>query len=166
MTFSSSPATPGLKKPNNVFNMQNTVSNDLNEVQEKYSRYIRCQNEETAKDVDPPCDLTGSDNFRKLSGAYDQLYSSLDNLNNVYDKQVIDGKDNESYENDQEELEEFYKKTRKLRKELDDKLKYIQNQSNLNTAPVYRHQQSRVLINTLLIILLVYLVYIIIFDLM
>ena len=166
MTFSTSSDAPGLKKPNNVFEMQNKVSDDLNVMQDKYSRYIRCQNEETANDVSPPCDLNGSDSFRKLSGVYDNLYSSLDNLQNVYDKQVIDGKSNESYKKDERKMKKRYEKIRKMREKLDNQLKAINENVDHRTSPSKRNLESRILINTLLLILLVYLIYIIFFDLM
>lgn len=166
MTFSPSIDAASLTDPNNVFELQNHVSDNLNMLQDKYSRYVRCQNDKTAENVDPPCDLTSSDNFRHLTDAYEKLYSSLDKLENVYDDQVIDNKTNESYDDNEEELEKFYEKTKKMRKELDEKLKYIQSQANVRTAPTYRVFESRVLINTLLIILLFYLVYVLFFDVM
>tara|TARA_B110000858_G_C17566650_1_gene364923 strand:+ start:49 stop:546 length:498 start_codon:yes stop_codon:yes gene_type:complete len=155
---------PGLTEPNNVFEMQNNVSDELNDFQKQYARYIKCQNPDTRENINPPCDFDGSDNFQELTNAYNRLYKSLDEMKEVYGDQVNDGKTNENYEKDEEELEEFYNTMRKMRTDLDKKLLYIQNQADTETAPVYRRLNSQILINTLLLILLVYLIYIMIFD--
>jgi len=164
--FSPSAETPGLKIPKDVFKMQNNVSNNLNTFQTKYSRYVRCQNEDTANKVDPPCALTKDDSFGSLTDAYVDLYSSMNTLENVYEKQsTINGKTNSAYEQNKGELDGNYKEVVSLRKDLDKKLKYIQENSNLGTSPALRSLNGRILINTLLVILLVYLVYVLIFDL-
>ena len=41
MTFSPSIDAVSLTDPNNVFELQNNVSDNLNMLQDKYSRYIR-----------------------------------------------------------------------------------------------------------------------------
>ena len=155
---------PGLTEPNNVFEMQNNVSDELNDFQKQYARYIKCQNPDTRENINPPCDFDGSDNFQELTNAYNRLYKSLDEMKEVYGDQVNDGKTNDNYEKDEEELEEFYNTMRKMRTDLDKKLLYIQNQADTETSPVYRRLNSQILINTLLLILLVYLIYIMIFD--
>ena len=155
---------PGLTEPNNVFEMQNNVSDELNDFQKQYARYIKCQNPDTRENINPPCDFDGSDNFQELTNAYNRLYKSLDEMKEVYGDQVNDGKTNENYEKDEEELEEFYNTMRKMRTDLDKKLLYIQNQADTETSPVYRRLNSQILINTLLLILFVYLIYIMIFD--
>ena len=68
------------------------------------------------------------------------------------------------YQYNKEELEDFYEKMKEVRKSLDDKLLYIQEQSNVRTAPAYTMLRSRTLINTILVIFLIYLVYVMIFD--
>ena len=155
---------PGLTKPNNVFEMQNNVSDELNEFQKNYSRYIRCQNPDTRDLVEPSCDIGNDESFQHLTSAYKNLYSSLDELKKVYDEQIKDGATNEEYELNEKELEDYYNEVRTMRKDLDEKLFYIQNQSDIQTAPVYRRLNSQILINTLLLILLVYLIYVCIFD--
>jgi hypothetical protein len=162
--FSPSAETPGLKIPKDVFKMQNIVSNNLNTFQTKYSRYVRCQNENTAKNVDPPCALTKDDGFSSLTDAYLNLYTSMNTLEKVYDKQsTINGKTTAAYKKNSEEIDDNYLEVVSLRKDLDKKLKYIQE--NSNTSPALRMLNSRLLINTLLVILLIYLVYVLIFDL-
>ena len=136
----------------------------MNTFQTKYARYVRCQNEDTAEKVEPPCDLTGDDSFVELSQAYDNVYSSLEDMETVYDKQSKTGKANATYNANAEEIEDLHAQILEVRQSLDEKLRYIQEQSDTRTAPIYRMLRGRTLINTLLVILLIYLVYILIFD--
>ena len=163
--FTPSPETKSLTNSQDVFKMQNKVSDNLNTFQTTYSRYVRCQNEDTAKLVDPPCKLTTTDSFSSLNDAYVDLFISLDDLEKVYDKQTtINGKTVDVYKKNVEELENNHEEILKLRKDLDKKLKYVQENRNVRTAPLYRMLNSRILINTLLAILFFYLVYVLIFD--
>ena len=162
--FTTSPATASLNYPHDVFAMQNKVSQHMNTFQTKYARYVRCQNENTAEKVEPPCDLTGDDSFVELSQAYDNVYSSLEDMETVYDKQSKTGKTNATYNANAEEIEDLHAQILEVRQSLDEKLRYIQEQSDTRTAPIYRMLRGRTLINTLLVILLIYLVYILIFD--
>ena len=162
--FSSSPATSGLTHPKDVFSLQNNISDHLNNFQTKYARYVRCQNNETAQFVDPSCDVNGDDSFSELSKAYENLYGAMDKLDNDYENQSKTGKEPSTHDDNKEELEDFYEKMKEVRKSLDDKLLYIQEQSNVRTAPAYTMLRSRTLINTILVIFLIYLVYVMIFD--
>tara|TARA_B100001287_G_scaffold276862_1_gene290290 strand:+ start:26375 stop:26890 length:516 start_codon:yes stop_codon:yes gene_type:complete len=163
--FTPSPETASLTKFKDVFELQNAVSDNLNKFQTKYSRYIRCQNEDTAKKVDPPCQLTTDDSFSSLNDAYVDLFTSLHELEGVYDTQTtINGKTADVYKKNVEEIENNHEEVLKLRKDLDKKLQYIQENKDIRTAPIYRMLHSRTLINTLLVILFFYLVYILIFD--
>lgn len=162
--FTSSPATAGLTYPHDVFSMQNKVSDNMNTFQTKYARYVRCQNENTAENVEPPCDLNGDDSFVELSQAYENVFSSLEDMETVYDKQSKTGKDEKTFEANAEEIADLHEQILKVRQSLDDKLRYIQEQSDTRTAPIYRMLRGRTLINTLLVILLIYLVYTLIFD--
>lgn len=42
--YSSSPKVASLEIPTNVFEEQGEISNNLNDFQLHYSRYVRCQN--------------------------------------------------------------------------------------------------------------------------
>ena len=85
-------------------------------------------------------------------------------METVYDKQSKTGKANATYNANAEEIEDLYAQILEVRQSLDAKLRYIQEQSDTRTAPIYRMLRGRTLINTLLVILLIYLVYILIFD--
>lgn len=163
--FTPSPETASLKNKKDVFKMQNNVSDQLNIFQTKYSRYLRCQNEDTAKDVNPSCKLTTDDSFSSLTDAYVNLYTSLDELENVYETQTnINGKTNAVYKKNVEELENNHEEVINLRRDLDKKLRYIQENRDVRLSPVLRMLHSRILINTLLVILFFVLLYFLIFD--
>jgi hypothetical protein len=90
----------------------------------------------------------------------------MNTLEKVYDKQsTINGKTTAAYKTNSEEMDGNYQEVVSLRKDLDKKLKYIQENSNIGSSPALRMLNSRILINTLLVILLIYLVYVLIFDL-
>ena len=163
--YSPSPETASLEIPENVFDKQNEISDELNEFQTRYSRYLRCQNEDTADLVDPPCDLNGIDNFSNLQNAYKKLYSSMDGMTKVYDKQTkIDGKTVEVYNENEEQLDENYDNVLKMKKDLDNRLRFLKEYSDGSISPAFRMLDRVNLINTLLIISIISLAYYLFFH--
>jgi len=165
--FVLSPPTADLESPQNVFKMQNQISDNLNNFQIRYARYLRCQNEDTAEDVkDPPCDLNTIDNFSELKSAYDALYKSMDSVNNVYTEQSTkNGITNDTYNTNEIQLEKTYEDVTEMQDDLDAKLKFIQEQLVNKSNSPQRMLISRQLINTLLIILVLCVVYYAIIEL-
>jgi hypothetical protein len=160
--FVSSPPTAGLEHPQNIFNKQNQISDNLNKFQNRYARYLRCQNEDTAGKVnDPPCDLNTIDNFSELQSAYDALYKSMDSINiAAYDEQSTEnGVTNDTYDTNEIQIGKTYEDVTEMQGKLDAKLKYIQEQlKNQDNSPK-RMLESRQIVNTLLIILVICVVY-------
>jgi uncharacterized protein YukE len=164
--YSPSPETASLEIPKNVFHKQNEVASGLNKFQTTYSRYIRCSNPEVADSVDPPCDLNGRDSFSELQKAYRKLYSSMDEMTNVYKKQTtINGKTVEVYNENEEQLNENYDELLNIRTNLDNRINAITNYTDSTVAQAFRQLKSVNLINTLLVILAVCLIYFLIFHL-
>ena len=164
--YSPSPETASLVFPNDVFEMQNKMSKDLNNFQSHYGRYLRCQNQDTAENVNPPCDFTGKDSFSELQKAYENLIEDLNELENVYDDQSsYHAKTVKVYNENEEQLDENYKILQKERNHLDQQLKTLQKYSDSHLLPEYLQLKSVNLINTLLIIAFFYLIYIIFMDL-
>jgi len=160
-TFVSSPSTPGLEHPQNIFNKQNQISDNLNKFQVRYARYLRCQNEDTANEVnDPPCDLNTIDNFSELQSAYDALYKSMDSINDAYDGQSNEnGVTNDTYNTNEIQIEKTYENVTEMQENLDAKLKYLQEQlKNQDNSPNLM-LESRQIVNTMLIILVMCVVY-------
>lgn len=163
--YSPSPETASLEIPENVFDKQNEISDELNEFQTRYSRYLRCQNKDTADLVDPPCDLNGIDNFSNLQNAYKKLYSSMDGMTKVFDKQTkIGGKTVEVYNENEEQIDENYDNVLKMRKDLDNRLQFLKEYSDGSISPAFRMLDRVNLINTLLIISIISLVYYLFFH--
>ena len=159
--FASSPSTAGLEHPQNIFNKQNQISDNLNKFQVRYARYLRCQNEDTANEVnDPPCDLNTIDNFSELQSAYDALYKSMDSINDAYDGQSNEnGVTNDTYNTNEIQIEKTYENVTEMQENLDAKLKYLQEQlKNQDNSPNLM-LESRQIVNTMLIILVMCVVY-------
>ena len=159
--FVSSPPTAGLEHPQNIFNKQNQISDNLNKFQNRYARYLRCQNEDTANEVkDPPCDLNTIDNFSELQSAYDALYKSMDSINDAYDGQSNEnGVTNDTYNTNEIQIEKTYENVTEMQENLDAKLKYVQEQlKNQDNSPNLM-LESRQIVNTMLIILVMCVVY-------
>lgn len=89
----------------------------------------------------------------------------MDTLDNDYEKQMKDGKMPEIYGKNEEELDENYDKVLQLRKDLDQKLKTINEYSDSTLNPEKLRSRSIYLINTLLVILIICLIYFYILDL-
>ena len=165
-TFVSSPQTAGLEYPQNIFNKQNKISDNLNKFQIRYARYLRCQNENTAQNVDPPCDFVGRDSFSELQKAYQNLMDDLNELDDVYKKQsTYNAKTVEVYNENTEQLEENYKTLQEERNKLDNQLKELQEYSEGKLTPELLQLKSVNIINTLLIIAFFYLIYVLFMDL-
>ena len=163
--YSRTPETASLVYPKNVFKMQNKMSDNLNSFQTHYGRYMRCQNQDTAMNVDPPCDFVGEDSFSELRDAYRNLMNDLNELDDVYEKQsTYDGKQVKIYTENEEQLDENYEKLTDVRKELDGKLKQLQIYSDAKIEPQLIQLKSVNLINTILVITLLYLIYVIFVD--
>lgn len=164
--YSSSPETASLVFPQNVFEMQNKMSKNLNSFQTHYGRYLRCQNEDTAQNVDPPCDFVGRDSFSELQKAYQNLMDDLNELDDVYKEQsTSNAKTVEVYNENSEQLEENYKELQGKRNKLDKQLKELQEYSEGKLTPELLQLKSVNIINTLLIIAVFYLIYVLFMDL-
>lgn len=166
--FVTSLETANLTDPKSVFQMQNEISDNLNKFQTRYGRYLRCQNEKTAKTVtDPPCDLNTIDSFSELKNAYEVLYKSMESAETVYaDQSTKDGVTNDAYSENKVVLEETYNNITETQQRLDAKLKYIQEQlkhDGKNSS--IRMLESRQLINMLLIVIICCIIYYAIFEL-
>ena len=165
--FTSSEPTTNLEYPRDVFKMQNNVSDTLNKFQIRYSRYLRCQNSETADKVsDPPCDLNTIDSFSELTSAYKQLYNSLDEVETVYNTQSnIGGVTNEAYKENLKKLKDEYEKVNDIRESQDKQVRFIQDQ----LQPTGKNNPEQLLItrklfNMVLVIIALSMLYYIIIE--
>ena len=165
--FVVSEPTANLEYPNDVFQMQNKVSDNLNKFQIRYGRYLRCQNSDTSNEVtDPPCDLNTIDSFSELTTAYKQLYKSLDEIENVYGEQsTVDGVTNEVYDENLKEIKTEYDDMNDMKESIDERLKFIQDQLKDTGNSSERLFTIRKTMNMVLIIIAICILYYIIIEL-
>jgi hypothetical protein len=111
-----------LQRPNDIFRMDNILSDKLNDFQTRYSRYVRCQHPTSATGVtSPPCDLNGDDSFANVQAAYRSLLKSINDTDRAFQVQALDG-DAVADEVSDEELMAQYKQVTELRAKLDQQL--------------------------------------------
>ena len=151
-----------LTDPSNVFVLQNSMSNNLNNFQAKYARYIRCQGPPSYSQVtDPPCDVDGGDSFDSLNIAYQSLLSSINDLSGSFATQVQNNSAETplQYDVSGAQIPIDYASILKLRQELDLKLRELQVQYNGGPNTSVRLLESTMFANTLWVILASCLVY-------
>jgi len=135
----SSSVSIDLLDPNNVFELQNSVSDKLNTYETKYSRYIKCQDSSTSQNLKPRC--TNDDTFTNVTISYNDLLKSIDKLNSSYVKQkkVKENNSEENYQKTMETISKQYAEMINLRKRLDKQLSDLQyNLKNNKESPKKR----------------------------
>ena len=88
----------------------------------------------------------------------------MDEMTKVYKKQTKDGKTVEVYNENEEQLDENYDNVLKLRNDLDNRIRFLQEYSDSAISPSFRMLNRVNLINTLLVILSFLLIYYLIFH--
>jgi len=155
-----------LVDPSNVFLLNNDVLNNLNAYEAKYSRYIRCQNDEFAKNVAPACDPYGADGYASLEQSYANLIASIDTIANTIPGQTTkDAVSPTDYNKSRGDIKSTYKDILVLRKDLDQKLQNLYNEFNANPESVQAQLNSAIYANTLWTILASCLLYYIFVEL-
>lgn len=161
----SEPFTPSpsikpisLTDPSNIFLLQGKVTNSINDFENTYSRYLRCQDLTSAPNVSPPCNT--DDDFNNLHRVYRSLLDSIKDLDHSFDGQSnLDAITPEQYSENINAIQNEYANILTLRAKLDQQLQIL-NQDRQN-AP---HNSAKLLesaafANTLWVILASCLVY-------
>jgi len=148
-----------LLDPNNVFELQNTVSDKLNKYQIQYSRYMKCQDPSTSQNMNPAC--TNDDNFENVTVSYYDLMNSIDTLNSSYvnQKKVAENNSQENYQKTMALVTSQYAEMVALRKNLDRQLAQLQYNLQNNKESPKRRLDSMILGYILWIILATCLIY-------
>ena len=146
--------------PSNVFLLNNEILDNLNVYESKYSRYLRCQNDDFAKNVTPNCEPYGSDSYSSLEKSYANLLKSINKVANTIPNQttkdVVSPKD---YEKNNKDIKVTHKELVKLRETLDAKLQNLYNEYGANPESVQAQLNSAIYANTLWTILATCLLY-------
>ena len=150
-----------LTNPNNIFELQNKVSDNLNRFQTTYARYLRCQEPDTAQNVNPSCDPNGKDSFTQVTISYNELLQTIDDLNNSYKKQQKTNKlvNEPTYNANAHNFDDEYNSMILLRNDLEQKLNKLKYELQNGPGSPKRLLDSAILANTLWIILASCLIY-------
>jgi len=147
-----------LTDPSNVFQLDNIVSDRLNQFQTKYSRYLQCQGTSQTSVSDPPCG--DQDSFDNVEMAYKSLLGAIRDVSNSFATQKYTGaKTPQQYNDDYAALIQQYAEVRALRAKLDQDLYELQVEKNKGPNTSIARFESAVYINTLWIILATILIY-------
>lgn len=146
--------------PSNVFLMNNDVLNNLNAYESKYSRYLRCQNDEFAKNVSPNCEPYGSDSYSSLERSYADLLKSMNKVANAIPNQTTkDAVSPNDYKKNNQDIKVTHKELVELRRKLDEKLQNLYNEYDVNPESAQAQLNSAIYANTLWTILATCLLY-------
>ena len=151
-----------LTEPSDLFLMQDKISNEMNDFQKQYSRYVKCQDLHFAGTVtDPPCDTIRIDNYANLEKAYQQLSQSIQDVSHAFVNQIHspDAKTPQQYENSLVDLAKQYASVVQLRNDLDKKLKSLYDEQSSSPDTSVKQLESAVYANTLWTILATILIY-------
>jgi len=149
-----------LTDPKNVFQMDNVISDKLNNFQTRYARYMQCQNPKFAASVsNPPCNTNTTDSFENVEAAYDTLITAIQNVSGSFVKQTYSGTSNEQYDASYAEILANYENVVALRKKLDAQYQELENEKSAGTDTSIAKFESAVYVNTLWIILATILIY-------
>jgi hypothetical protein len=146
-----------LTDPSNVFQLDNIVSDRLNQFQVKYSRYLQCQGPFQNTVSDPSCGK--QDSLNNVEKAYYSLLTAIQDVSNSFATQYYTGKSNEQYDACFNEILTNYQDVVAFRKKLDEQLYELQLQKEGGPDSYIARFESTVYINTLWIILATILVY-------
>ena len=149
-----------LVDPSNVFLYNNDVLNNLNAYETKYSRYVRCQNDALAKNVNPKCDPYGSDSYASLEQSYSNLMNSINvETNVILNQSTKDAVSPEVYISKEEDIVNTHKSILALRAKLDAKLQKLYSEHDIDPESAQAQLNSAIYANTLWIILATCLIY-------
>jgi hypothetical protein len=145
-------APPSLIDPKSMFAKNNEISDKLNDFQTRYTRFIRCQDENTAPFVHPEC--TSSDSFINVQRSYQSLLTSIEDMQTSVTKtQVLSGTTNEETDRQEEDILATYAKIREQRKQLDMALERMYSENKAGPGSSKDQLQRSMYANTLWVIL-------------
>lgn len=135
-----------------MFKQDNEISDKLNDFQNRYARFIRCQDDNTAALVHPQC--TNSDSFVNVQRSYQSLLTSIHSMETALStSQVTNGTTNTKSDQDEEEILRTYASIREQRKQLDLALERLYSENKAGPGSSQEQLKKSMYANTLWIIL-------------
>ena len=157
-----------LTDPSNIFQLQNAISDNLNQFETTYSRYMRCQDPNVVQQVQPDCDVDGRDSFTSLQSAYTSLLTSMKNMDSAMKTQIHtdpNTETNQEFQKNAKEIPTDYASIVQFRNNLDRQLQLLYLQMEKTTDTSASDLISAKYMNTLWIILATCLLYYIFVEL-
>jgi vacuolar-type H+-ATPase catalytic subunit A/Vma1 len=150
-----------LTKPNNLFSLQNDITNNLNVFEKTKERYLQCNNPDTVNNVTPTC--SSKDIFSNVTGAYENATKSiqkLENAMNARDQQNPTAVTDEQYKQNKKDILDNYNNIKKVRLQLDNQLSDLQRQMKSTSEPKLELHSSQFIymLSVIAVICLIYLV--------
>jgi hypothetical protein len=134
-----------------MFVEDNLLSDKLNDFQNRYARYIRCQDDRTADTVNPSC--SPSDSFVNVQRSYQSLLTTMQDIDHMLTTQPRDGTTNEKSEEDGDEMLRMYQTIRQQRKEMDLMLQKLYSEKQSSPETSAEQLKQSMFANTLWVIL-------------
>jgi len=158
-----------LQTPVNIYNLENTVMQNVDAFQQKYARFLKCSSNApgAADSAIPDCDMN-TDGINSLNTAYQNVMYSINALNNGLnniDSASSSGMTNEDYIRSKQDATNTYQEILSLRKQLDTKLAALYNEQKTGRESSVAQLDSTIYANTLWTILASCLLYYIIVEL-
>jgi chromosome segregation ATPase len=125
-----------LSEPNNLFTLQNNVTNQMNVFEETKNRYLRCNDPNTSSQVNPAC--SNKDVFSEVTIAYDNLKTSIDSLDgamNANGQQNTDAISETGFNDNITQINTKYTNLKDIREKLDKQLVELQNHMSPQNEP-------------------------------
>ena len=148
-----------LTEPNNLFSLQNDVTNNLNIFEKTKERYLRCSDPTIANNVTPVC--SSKDIFSNVTTAYENVTKSIQTLDSAMSAQGQHNPDaitNEQYEQNKKDVLDNYNNIKQVRIQLDNQLQQLQKHM-INTSEPKLQLRSSQFIYMLSVIAVVCLIY-------
>ena len=155
-----------LVDPKNIFSENAKVMDKMKNYEFHYSRYIRCQNQETEKYVTPSCDFNGMDSYSNLEQAYSDLLDSIRTVSNDLPSQSsLNATTPQDSDKNYETAVATHKNIVAARAALDQKLQNLYNEEQGGPESAQQMLKSAMYANTLWVILATCLLYYIFVEL-
>ena len=146
-----SPAPLNLTQPKSMFAEDNLLSDKLNDFQNRYARYIRCQDNATADTVNPSC--SPSDSFVNVQRSYQSLLTTMQDMDHMLTTQPRDGTTPEKSAEQGDEILHTYQAIREQRKQLDLMLQRLYSEKQSSPETSAEQLKQSMFANTLWVIL-------------
>jgi hypothetical protein len=155
--------------PNSIYDLESSLMQQVDIFQQKYSRFLRCDDAEYSNLVNPKCHPV-DDGLNSLNSSYKnvmfsagKLKAALDNIRPTPNTEL--GDSNDDYIQSREDLNNTYEEIKQLRNQLDNRLAVLYNEQEGGKGSSIMNLDSTMYTNTLWTILATCLLYYVLVEL-